>query len=473
MIPKPIADQLRNGETPLNTCQVLPSVSVLFSDIVSFTPMCSRLRPMEVVCVLNAMYVAFDQLCEKHYVYKVETIGDAYMVISGAPVQTDHHAEYITDFAFSIIDAISKINDPSTSQSLKIRVGIHCGTVVGGVVGASILRYDVFGDTVNVAARMEATGEPMRVHVSEAAAEKLRGTKFILQERGKVEVKGKGLMTTFWVLGKNEEMVEDLNPFQRQKQKPSLPVDTITPSNHLSLPLPPIQPPSGNQPPIPTPAIMRRKTSPFDWPQADRRLSHLAPSEGNHTSVGSVPPVDLLVSESARPYNLAESRSSLTGTVPRPYAAGVNGVPPSLTSQNGSVVSEYCIGRMRDSLAQRNSSVISEYNMNRMRESLVLAPIHEGMQAELAALVLLAEENARHSRALADELARLATHSGETATSSHGPESKSSRSSNEHPILAPPHPPIGCPLWDTPVDPPQLAGAQDTAAAASQSCTLM
>ena len=71
MIPKPIADQLRNGETPLNTCQVLPSVSVLFSDIVSFTPMCSRLRPMEVVCVLNAMYVAFDQLCEKHHVYKV------------------------------------------------------------------------------------------------------------------------------------------------------------------------------------------------------------------------------------------------------------------------------------------------------------------------------------------------------------------------------------------------------------------
>ena len=71
MIPKPIADQLRNGETPLNTCQEFPSVSILFSDIVSFTPMCSRLRPMEVVCVLNAMYVAFDQLCEKHHVYKV------------------------------------------------------------------------------------------------------------------------------------------------------------------------------------------------------------------------------------------------------------------------------------------------------------------------------------------------------------------------------------------------------------------
>ena len=74
MIPKPIADQLRNGETPLNTCQEFQSVSILFSDIVSFTPMCSRLRPMEVVCVLNAMYVAFDQLCEKHHVYKVSTV---------------------------------------------------------------------------------------------------------------------------------------------------------------------------------------------------------------------------------------------------------------------------------------------------------------------------------------------------------------------------------------------------------------
>lgn len=300
---------------------------------------------------------------------------------------------------------------------------------------------------------------------------------------------GKGLMTTFWVLGKNEEEVaegkENLNPFQRQKQKSSLPViqyplpvDTA-PSNHLSG-LPPVLSPPGDQLPVPTPAVMRRKTSPFDWPQADRRLSHITATDGNgnHSSVGSVPPVDLLVSENARPYNLAERRSSMAGTVPRPYP-GVNGAPPLLASRNDSIVSEYCVGRMRDSLAQRNSSIISDYNMARLRESLVLSPIHEGIRPQLAALASLAEESARHSRALADELTRLATHSA----SSH-PESNSSRDSNAPPrdsssmppASSPPQPPLGCPLWDTPVDPPQLAGgpgAQDTAAAAGQSCTVM
>lgn len=485
MIPKPIADQLRNGETPLNTCQVLPSVSVLFSDIVSFTPMCSRLRPMEVVCVLNAMYVAFDQLCEKHHVYKVETIGDAYMVISGAPVPTDHHVEFITDFAFSIIEAISKINDPSTSQSLKIRVGIHCGTVVAGVVGASILRYDVFGDTVNVAARMEATGEPMRVHVSEAIAEKLRGTKFILQERGKVEVKGKGLMTTFWVLGKNEEEVEQgkesLNPFQRQKQKPSLPVIQCPPLDEVMGPthpsssssaLPPTaQSPSELSSGLPPPTV-RRKTSPFDWPQADRRLSHTS-AEGvkNNSGAGTGPSVDLLVSENARPYNLAERRSSLAGIVSRPPPIP-NGVPPPqappLASRNDSIVSDYCIGRLRDSLAQRNSSIVSDYNMARLRESLVLAPIHEDMHPHIAMLASLAEENARHAKALADELSQLAMKSMGTQLS-HPPHKSSDDATRSSPL---PHPLPVCPMMGTPVDAPRGEDDQGTATT-RPNCMLM
>lgn len=202
MIPKVIADKLRKGETPLNTCKQWPCVSILFADIVSFTPMCMRLRPMEVVCVLNAMYVAFDELCQKNHIYKVQTIGDAYMALCGAPVETPDHAEYMTDFAFAIIKAIANINDPSTQQPIRIRVGIHSGTVVAGVVGSNVLRYDVFGDTVNTAARMEATGQPMKIHISQATAELLEGTDFIVQERGEMEVKGKGMMKTFWVIGK-------------------------------------------------------------------------------------------------------------------------------------------------------------------------------------------------------------------------------------------------------------------------------
>jgi hypothetical protein len=175
---------------------------------------------MEVVCVLNTMYVVFDQLCEKHHVYKVQTIGDAYMALAGAPVTTPHHAEYMTDFAFSIIDAISKIHDPSTQQPLQIRVGIHSGTVVAGVVGSTIYRYDVFGDSVNTAARMEATGLPMKIHISKATADLLVGTPFIIQERGEFEVKGKGKMMTYWVLEKKEthsSQDEPLNPFQKSK----------------------------------------------------------------------------------------------------------------------------------------------------------------------------------------------------------------------------------------------------------------
>ena len=299
---------------------------------------------------------------------------------------------------------------------------------------------------------------------------------------------GKGLMTTFWVLGINEETTAEgkgMNPFQRQKQKASLPVIQYplpedTSANHLPLSAVPTVQSLGEQTSVPISAV-RRKTSPFDWPQADRRLSH-SNVEGprNHGGMGSV---DLLVSENTRPYNLAERRSSLAGIVPRPLPT-LNGVPPApVASRNDSLVSEYCIGRMRDSLAQRNSSIVSDYNMARIRESLILTPIHEGgIQPQIAALASLAEENARRARALADELAHLAM----KATDGH-PTHKTSQDPFGTHTAPSPQPPPGCPLWDTPVDPPsggppqssggppQSSGGhkvQDTAAA-GQSCVLM
>ncbi|KAG8327069.1 Soluble guanylate cyclase 88E [Homalodisca vitripennis] len=115
MIPKQVADRLRTGENPIDTCQMFDSVSILFSDVVTFTEICSRITPMEVVSMLNAMYSIFDTLTERNRVYKVETIGDAYMVVSGAPQSEDNHAEKVCDMALDMVEAITDLKDPSTA----------------------------------------------------------------------------------------------------------------------------------------------------------------------------------------------------------------------------------------------------------------------------------------------------------------------------------------------------------------------
>lgn len=426
MLPKPIADKLRKGETPLNTCREFPAVSILFSDIVSFTPMCSRLRPMEVVCVLNAMYVAFDKLCEDHHVYAVETIGDAYMVICGAPVCTPHHAEYLTDFAFSIIKATSKIEDPSTGKNLKIRVGIHSGTVVAGVVGTSIMRYDVFGDTVNVAARMEATGEPMRVHVSEHTAELLQGTNFITETRGHVEVKGKGMMTTFWVTGKkNIGSSAELNPFQRQSRDVINGSSRLSPSRSTTPPegvqqTPPLHSLLTQQPPTSTPSttpsysvtktFRRLSPKPDEWPQADRRLSHMDSEklfqlerERRHTipmlDVTSPSPDNPRIRMGSIPYmwptqsQRRMARQSTSGSDSSTFAlTGPLSPRVSTTSTSGGGIMIH--------------PDLSELNLLHIRDSisLPLSTIAEGglNLAQLSQFAQMAEENAQHARRMAD-----------------------------------------------------------------------
>ena len=123
MIPKKIADRLRSGEPVMNLCEVVPSCTILFSDVVGFTSTCSQLTPMEVVSMLNSMYTKFDKALEKHSVYKVETIGDAYMVVSGLPERTDNHASEIVEMAFDMLDNIALVTNPVTTEPLKIRVG--------------------------------------------------------------------------------------------------------------------------------------------------------------------------------------------------------------------------------------------------------------------------------------------------------------------------------------------------------------
>ncbi|XP_066252890.1 soluble guanylate cyclase 88E [Euwallacea similis] len=201
MIPKQVADRLRKGENPIDTCEMFDSVSILFSDVVTFTEICSRITPMEVVSMLNGMYSIFDRLTERNRVYKVETIGDAYMVVSGAPAKEGNHAERVCDMALDMVEAITDLKDPSTGQHLRIRVGVHSGAVVAGIVGLKMPRYCLFGDSVNTASRMESSSETMKIHISEYTRQCLPPSYKVL-ERGEIQIKGKGAMKTYWLLGR-------------------------------------------------------------------------------------------------------------------------------------------------------------------------------------------------------------------------------------------------------------------------------
>ncbi|XP_039453267.1 soluble guanylate cyclase 88E-like isoform X2 [Culex pipiens pallens] len=232
MIPKQVADRLRRGENPIDTCEMFNSVSILFSDVVTFTEICSRITPMEVVSMLNAMYSIFDTLTERNNVYKVETIGDAYMVVSGAPEKEQNHAEKVCDMALDMIEAITDLKDPSTGSHLRIRVGVHSGAVVAGIVGLKMPRYCLFGDSVNTASRMESTSQAMKIHISQSTRNALPSN-YHVSERGEIDVKGKGTMKTYWL-----DCKEDRPPLQllaEEVRKPSIEYIETSKDRRMSL----------------------------------------------------------------------------------------------------------------------------------------------------------------------------------------------------------------------------------------------
>lgn len=229
VLPRPVAQQLLAGE--MVQPEQFECVTIYFSDIVGFTALCAQSRPMEVVDFLNDLYSTFDRIIGFYDVYKVETIGDAYMVVSGLPERNGHdHAREIALMALAILDAIKCFTIKHKPEyQLKIRIGIHSGPVCAGVVGQKMPHYCLFGDTVNTASRMESTGtrkyyiflhftfsqtshpfSALKIHVSDAAKQILDkfGT-FRLELRGEVELKGKGAVTSFWLIGCTEP---DLRP---------------------------------------------------------------------------------------------------------------------------------------------------------------------------------------------------------------------------------------------------------------------
>ncbi|XZN91224.1 MAG: adenylate/guanylate cyclase domain-containing protein [Microcoleus sp.] len=197
ILPKPIAERLKRNETTI--AEYFPEVTVLFADIVGFTHLSTLMNPIDLVELLNQIFSSFDLICERLGLEKIKTIGDAYMVVGGLPEPRADHAEAIAQMALDMQTEIARFN-AQNNKYFSIRIGIHSGPVVAGVIGIKKFIYDLWGDTVNIASRMESHGLPWRIQVSEATYNLLQH-KYLFERRETIHVKGKGEMTTYLIIG--------------------------------------------------------------------------------------------------------------------------------------------------------------------------------------------------------------------------------------------------------------------------------
>jgi class 3 adenylate cyclase len=202
VLPPSIADRLVKGEKVADYFQ---NVSILFADIVGFTPIASRMPAKVVLAFLNHVFGAFDDIIEKHGCEKIKTIGDGYLAVAGAPIPCADHAERIARAALDMLEDIHLPEDirrhlPNGLQ-FSIRIGIHTGPAFGGIIGAKRFVYDIYSDAVNIAARMESHGEPGKIHCSDDFAHHLqnRDEAFVFKEREEMDIKGKGKMRTYFL----------------------------------------------------------------------------------------------------------------------------------------------------------------------------------------------------------------------------------------------------------------------------------
>ena len=199
ILPRKIAQRLKAGEEHI--ADAFPNVSVLFADMVGFTAMSRTMKASDLVKVLSDLFSRFDLITEKHGLEKIKTIGDCYMLAGGVPEPSDDHAHAAIDAALDMCLALEEIRE-RTGGALRMRIGVHSGPIVAGVIGLRKFTYDLWGDTVNVASRMESTGEPGRIHVSVHTADLIR-SQFKLESRGCIEVKILGAVETYFVNGRH------------------------------------------------------------------------------------------------------------------------------------------------------------------------------------------------------------------------------------------------------------------------------
>ena len=206
ILPDSIACRLKHESQTI--ADSFSEVTVLFADIVGFTELSARISATELVELLNQIFSRFDRLAEKHGLEKIKTIGDAYMVVSGLPEEREDHARAMADMALDMQVALSQFNQQS-QYNLTLRIGIHTGEVVAGVIGLKKFAYDLWGDTVNTASRMESHGIPGRIQISEITYRHLHKN-YLLQERGVISVKGKGKMKTYLLIGIMEKVENEI-----------------------------------------------------------------------------------------------------------------------------------------------------------------------------------------------------------------------------------------------------------------------
>ncbi|CAH8459714.1 unnamed protein product [Schistosoma rodhaini] len=217
-LPKEVAQQISQGKHASETMKAYDSVTICFTKVVNFSNYSSRMCPHKIVDILNQMYTLYDSMTESHNVYKIETINDSYMLVSGAPSPSSFHSAHIIEMALDILKVTKQhlfwpseaFSDNSTGTQdeqnipLQLYIGCHTGPIVAGIVGFKSPRYCLFGDTVNTANRMMSTGLPDTVHISSDLANNLFNYPYILEYRGEQTIKGKGKMTTYFVKGRKE-----------------------------------------------------------------------------------------------------------------------------------------------------------------------------------------------------------------------------------------------------------------------------
>lgn len=198
VLPKNIAERLKAGETLI--ADEHEEATILFADMVGFTQLSAKIPAVQIVEMLNWIFSVYDDLTHKYGLEKIKTIGDAYMVAGGVPLSTPNHCKAVAEMGVAIIRE-TKIFAEQSGIDINVRVGIHTGQVVAGVIGQKKFIYDLWGDTVNTASRMESSGEKGQVHISEAVyqALKLYPEDFTFEERGEIDVKGKGKMRTYFL----------------------------------------------------------------------------------------------------------------------------------------------------------------------------------------------------------------------------------------------------------------------------------
>ena len=203
ILPKAIADQLKQDNSAI--AEQFKEVTIMFADIVDFTSLASKMSPTKLVNLLNEIFSSFDKLAEQHNLEKIKTIGDAYMVVGGVPIAQSNHAEAVAEMALDMQQKISNFKRDNR-QPFQLRIGINTGSVVAGVIGIKKFSYDLWGDAVNLASRMETQGIAGSIQVTAATYQYLKD-KYLFEKRGTILVKGRGEMITYWLKGRKADQL--------------------------------------------------------------------------------------------------------------------------------------------------------------------------------------------------------------------------------------------------------------------------